>query len=113
MNVQNFILPSTMVKGDIIPMKVSQEGHWNNQVPSKIPDDTAQNFSEAFSRALQEVNSQLVESDSLTQKMIEDPEKVNIHSVLIAGEKARMSLTYTKTIMDLAVKTYRDLVNLR
>ena len=109
----NHILPQTIVKGDIIRLKTTSGGHWNGESPQAVPESAAVNFAEMFKRTLNKVNDQLVNADALTQKMIEDPSKVKIHSVLIAAEKARMSLTYTKTIADLAVKTYKELTNLR
>ena len=71
------------------------------------------NFGELLNRALQKVNDQQVEAEKLTQQMITDPSSVEMHTVTIAAEKARMAITFTKTVTDLAIKTYRDLVNLR
>lgn len=101
------------VFGDIIQLKTSTPGHQNG-VPLQEPSEsTALNFAELLNRALQKVNDQQVEAEKLAQKMITDPGSVEMHTVTIAAEKAKMAVTFTKNVTDLAIKTYRDLVNLR
>ncbi len=101
------------VVGDIIRLKTSNPGHQNGAPVSETPESTALNFAELLNRALQKVNDQQVEAEKLTQQMITDPGSVELHTVTIAAEKARMAVTFTKNVTDLAIKTYRDLVNLR
>jgi len=115
MDITNFqkILPQSFAKGDIIPMQTTKPGHNNGVKIKEVSESTAQNFAGVFQAALQKVNDQQVHANQLTQQLVTDPKSVNVHSVLIASEKARMSLTFTKTIVDLAVKTYKELTNLR
>ena len=113
MELFTHILPQNMVKGDIIRLNTSREGHWNTEMPGKRPESAPTNFGEALNLALGKVNDQLVYADDLAQKMVADPSSVQVHNMLIAQEKARMSLTFTKNVVDLAVKTYRELSNLR
>ena len=68
---------------------------------------------EVLQKSFEKVNDQQVESDTLTQKIVFDPNSVDSHQVMIAAEKARISLTFTKTMIDGVVKAYRDLSNLR
>jgi flagellar hook-basal body complex protein FliE len=100
-------------KGDIIQLKTSQDGHFSGKLPGKAPEDTSVNFANALTAAIEKVNDQQVNAESLAQQMVADPSSVEIHTVRIAAEKARMALTFTKSIGDLAVKTYRELTNLR
>jgi len=114
MNINpNHMLPQTMVKGDIIRLKSTDPGHNNGEKPYRVPENAAGNFAQVFTRALEKVNDQQVHADNLAQKMVIDPKSVNVHTVRIAMEKARMSLTFTKTVTDIMVKTYKELVNLR
>ena len=115
MQLQSFtnILPQAMVRGDIIPVKTTMPGHWNDTTPYKADESTSFNFAKALDLALEKVNDQQVDAMDLSQKMVANPESVQAHTVMIAMEKARMSLTFTKTVVDLAVKTYKELVNLR
>ncbi len=115
MNLELFqkILPASEVKGDIIPLSRSHAKHWHGIQPEKVPESTSVNFAEVLNQALLKVNDQQVHAEGLVQKMISDPRSVKLHTVLIASEKARMSLNFTKTIADMAVRTYRELSNLR
>ena len=112
-NEFNHLLPQSMVKGDIIRLQTSDKSHWNTEAASPASADTAKNFSDAFNLAIQKVNDLQVDADDMSQKMVSDPKSVSVHTLMIAQEKARMALTLTKDILDLAVKTYRELVNLR
>ena len=42
-----------------------------------------------------------------------NPEKVDVHEVMIASEKARMSLSFLKSITEKAMKAYNDIMMLR
>nr|HPM34164.1 flagellar hook-basal body complex protein FliE [Spirochaetota bacterium] len=46
-------------------------------------------------------------------KMIYEPESVDVHTVMIAAQKAEVALTFAKSIRDEAIKAYRELMNLR
>ena len=107
------LLSPSAVRGDIIPLKTSMERHWNGIPDKPVPESTSINFAEALNSALIKVNDQQVGSENLIQKLISDPRSVNAHDVLVTAEKARMSLNLTKSIADLAVRTYRELINLR
>ncbi|MDH4263079.1 MAG: flagellar hook-basal body complex protein FliE [Spirochaetia bacterium] len=115
MDIKNNLqfLPKSMVGSDIMQMRVTDTAHDRGIPEQEVPESTALNFSELFNRALMKVNDQQVDAERLTQKMITDPSSVEMHTVTIAAEKARMAITFTKTIADLAIKTYRDLINLR
>ena len=107
-------LSPSAVRGDIIQLKTSLEKHWNGIPPNKPgSESTSLNFAEALNRALVKVNDQQVDSENLMQRLVSDPKSVNVHDVLVTAEKARMSLNFTKSVTDLAIRTYRELVNLR
>lgn len=107
------ILPQNMVHGDIIPLKTSREGHNNGVAEASVHESPAVNFADALNLALQKVNDQQVQSEQLNVQMVADPGSVEAHTVMIAAEKARISLTFAKTITDLAIRTYRELSSLR
>ncbi len=101
-------------KGDIIKLATTSNKHWHGlSVNEQVPDSASVGFAEALNSALTSVNNTQISAEALVQKLISNPKSVNLHEVLVAGEKARMSLTFTKTISDLVVRTYRELINLR
>ena len=101
------------VHGDDIALRITQEKHHRGDDSGKLNVDTTQSFVDLFNKALSNINSEQTQAHNLTQKLIADPQSVNVHNVLIATEKARMSLTLMKTIADLSVRTYRELTNIR
>ncbi|RME91290.1 MAG: flagellar hook-basal body complex protein FliE [Candidatus Hydrogenedentota bacterium] len=115
MKISSFyhLLPRTMVKGDIIPLKVTEKSHWNDREPYQAPESASLNFAKALELALEKVNDQQVHAETLQQKWVADPKSVQPHTVMIAMKKAEMSLTFTKTVADLSVRSYKELVNLR
>jgi flagellar hook-basal body complex protein FliE len=54
-----------------------------------------------------------VDSENLQEKMIVDPESVDIHTVMIATQKAEVALNFAKAVRDEAIRAYRELINLR
>lgn len=76
-------------------------------------DDVSTSFADVLTRALNRVNNLEIESNDLQQQMIHEPESVNIHTVMLAASKAEMALTFTKSIRDEAVRSFRELMNLR
>jgi flagellar hook-basal body complex protein FliE len=99
--------------GDKISIKVTDSRHYGDKAEVSSPDNFAETFASALKSALSKVNDLQVEADELTQKMVYDPNSVDAHEVMIAAEKARMSITFTKTIADGVIKAYRELTTLR
>lgn len=101
------------VKGDFVALKTSDARHNNGREIKVLGEDPAKNFSDALVMALEKVNEQQVSAETLGQKVVSDPKGVEAHTLMIQAEKARMSLTLVKNITDLAIRTYRELSNLR
>lgn len=103
---------------NIAPYEVSvvatSDKHYEDIGVRKRPkDDVAGSFSDMFKSSIGKVNDLQVESDKMTQKMIYEPESVDIHNVMIAGQKASVALHFTKAVRDEAVKAYRELMQMR
>lgn len=101
------------VKGDFVSLKTSDARHNNGRAVKVLGEDPAKNFSDALVMALEKVNEQQVSAETLGQKVVTDPKGVEAHTLMIQAEKARMSLTLVKNITDVAIRTYRELSNLR
>lgn len=100
--------------GHIVKMKTSNPLHYDNDAKiGRETDDVSGSFADAFNKAMGKVNDLQVDSESLAQKMIYEPESVDIHTVMIAAQKAEISLTFAKSIRDEAIRAYRELVNMR
>lgn len=109
---ENFFNQNNVV-GDLVSLKTSDARHNNGRAVKALGEDPAKNFSDALTMALEKVNEQQVSAEMLGQKVVSDPKGVEAHTLMIQAEKARMSLTLVKNITDLAIRTYRELSNLR
>jgi len=96
-----------------VVMRTTDSRHYGNQKAHKLDDDVTGSFENALKEAVQKVNNLQVDSDALSKKMIYEPESVDIHNVMIAQQKAEISLSLAKTVRDEAIRAYRELVNMR
>ena len=101
------------LKGDLVDVNKTNSRHYQDVKMPEPNDNVAGSFSDVFYKAIEKVNDQQIVSDELTQKMAIDPESVDVHDVMIASEKARLSLTFSKTIADGVVRAYKELTSLR
>ena len=109
----NIVGTSPLANGNIVKLATTNPLHFSDKPAESQNDDVAVSFKDALSAALQKTNDLQVESDNLTRKMITNPESVDVHSVMIAGQKAEIAITFVKAVRDEAVRSYRELMNLR
>lgn len=110
--IKNDLVSQNVVKGDIIQVKTTNEKHYSGLSQSGV-QDPERSFASALMNAVESVNDKQIDAQKLTRKMISDPRSVNMHNVMIALEKAKMSIAFTKNVTDLGVKAYRQLINMR
>ncbi len=102
-------------KGHSIELKQSDPRHLTrSSMPvTQTPASPEEGFGALFFKAIGQVNDLQQKSMNLTQSMITDPDSVNIHDITIAIAEANLSLSMTKTIMDRAIRAYREIINTR
>ena len=109
----NFFSPD-QVNGQVVNMLKTDPRHFGS---SKNTGSTGLNSESSFGNlllnALNSVNNDQLKSIELTDKMITDPDSVNIHDVTIALAKANLSLAMTKAVADRAISAYRQIINIR
>lgn len=74
---------------------------------------TSKSFEEYLVQAFQSMNAQQVEVSELQQKVITDPDSVDLHDVTIAMSKARMSLNLAQTVIDRLVSGWSEITTTR
>jgi flagellar hook-basal body complex protein FliE len=100
--------------GHIITMKTTNPLHYDNRVKREPDaDDVSTSFADSLMKALGRVNDLQTNSEGLNQKMVFEPESVDIHTVMIATQKAEVALNFTRAVRDEAIRMYRELINLR
>jgi flagellar hook-basal body complex protein FliE len=108
------IYSRTAVSGNNVELATTSKQHFNGKgaigEPSKDPVD---GFSQVLFNVVDQVNASQANADDLEQKMIMSPETVNEHEVMIAMEKARLSISYFKSITEKAIRAYNDIMTIR
>ena len=99
--------------GDMVSLIAKKAGHFGQGTQAPKVGQPLDEFGSMLASAVDNVNSLQGHSQQLTRKLVYDPKSVDAHTVMIAAEKARVSLSFTKTVIDQAVKAYRELVNMR
>jgi flagellar hook-basal body complex protein FliE len=100
-------------QGSKVELKTTDTRHFTDRPNFMQDDDVAQSFSDMLNQAIGKTNTIQVESENLTRKMIYEPESVDVHTVMIAQQKAEVAMTFTKAVRDEAIRAYRELMNLR
>jgi flagellar hook-basal body complex protein FliE len=75
--------------------------------------EKAASFEDAMLKAMDGVNATQMESSSLMEAMLVDPDSVDAHDVTISMAKANMSLNITRTVLDRVVRGWKDIINTR
>lgn len=109
-SLQNNLLNAN---GNKVSMFATENRHYTEKPVQGQADDVSTSFKDMFNSAVSKVNNLQIQSDGLRQKMIYEPESVDIHTVQIAAQKAEIALMFTKTVRDQAIQAYKELINLR
>lgn len=70
---------------------------------------TRKSFESYLIDAVSEMNSQQVEWTAIQEKVVTDPESVNIEEVTTAMAKAQMSLSLAQTVIDRLISGWNEL----
>ena len=106
-------VPEMLSSSHLVFLKTTNPLHIADAPESPKDDNVAASFMDVLKSAINKVNDLQVDSEELSQKMIYEPESVDIHTVMIAAQKAELALTFTKAVRDEAIRAYRELMNLR
>jgi|SRR5690606_1969716 len=82
--------------------------------PSKnkiTPHEVQQKFSQALNDAIHKVNEAQVQSDIATEKLI-NGQADNLHDVMIAAEKAAITLQVTLEIRNKVIEAYQEVMRM-
>lgn len=70
-----------------------------------------QNFSNALKDAIAKVNDQQIQSDVATNKLI-NGENIELHEVMIASQKASVTLNTTIEIRNKVIEAYQEIMRM-
>ena len=87
-----------------------------NHIPSSAEngiEQTRKSFQTYLIEAMDSMNQQQVDVSKLSERLITDPDSLDIHDVTIAMSKARMSLNLAQTVIDRLVTGWNEISNSR
>ena len=108
------LIDPTLVTGDIVKLARTNPLHIAGAGENAVQDTSMeQKFGDLLLGALGSVNDSQLTAMNLSQKMITDPNSVNVEDVTIAMANANLALSMTKAIVDRALAAYREIINIR
>ncbi len=108
------ILDPIQASGDIVKLARTNPAHIAGAgEKAQKAEGTEAKFGNLLMNALGTVNDSQLNAMALSQKMITDPNSVNVEDVTIALADANLAISMTKAIVDRALAAYREIINIR
>ncbi|MBB5323678.1 flagellar hook-basal body complex protein FliE [Anoxybacillus tepidamans] len=76
------------------------------------PADAQKSFANFLKDAIHKVNDDQIQSSQLTEKLVKG-ENVDLHQVMIAAQKASISLQLTLEIRNKALEAYQEMMRMQ
>ena len=90
----------------------TQQVNTNTKLSTPVTSyEAQQNFAATLKDAIAKVNDQQIQSDVLTNKLI-NGEDVELHEVMIGAQKASITLNATIEIRNKAVEAYQEMMRM-
>jgi len=96
-----------------LSLQTGETLHMTRAKPPMDPDRVTEGFGAMLNNALSRVEQLDVRSKKLTSQAVYDPDSVDLHTLIIAGEKSRFALNLTKTVADGLIRSYKELTTPR
>ncbi|RSL33164.1 flagellar hook-basal body complex protein FliE [Salibacterium salarium] len=83
-----------------------------NQSNNRTPAEVQESFKQALNEAITNVNDRQVESNEMTSKLASG-EVENLHEVMVAAEKASVTLQTTVEVRNKALESYKQVMRMQ
>ena len=110
---QSKIQPLTQNKAGMSPIQAIHRADKATEAASIQPANQSKSFQSYLLDALSTVNSQQLDVTAVQEKLITNPDEVDIHDVTIAMAKARQSLNLAQTVIDRLVTGWNEITTTR
>jgi flagellar hook-basal body complex protein FliE len=110
---QSRIQPLTQNAPGMSPIQAIHRADKTTEAASIQPANQSKSFQSYLLDALESVNTQQLDVANVQQKLITDPDEVNVSDVTIAMAKARMSLNLAQTVIDRLVSGWNEITTTR
>jgi flagellar hook-basal body complex protein FliE len=98
-------IPGSAGLGNLAPIKPAEVG-----TPSTSKSG-AVDFGDMLGKALEEAGATEKASDTATKQFAAGDPNIGLHEVMIASEKAQISLRYAVTLKNKVIEAYRELMS--
>ena len=110
---QSRIQPLTQNAPGMSPIQAIHRADKTTEAASIQPANQSKSFQSYLLDALESVNNQQLDVNKVQEKMITNPDDVNVADVTIAMAKARMSLNLAQTVIDRLVTGWNEITTTR
>ena len=104
---------TSSVNQTTLQMNQLDSRHINKNQNKAMSGDVEQSFAEVFFNVVNNINANQNDADQLQQAAIIRPDTVNVSDILIATEKARLSVGMLKSVTERATRAYSEIMNIR
>ena len=80
---------------------------------SGVKEASSRSFQSYLMEALNSVNGSQLDVSAVQEKLITNPDEVDIHDVTIAMSKARMSLNLAQNVIDRITTSWNEITTMR
>lgn len=84
----------------------------NQSITKLKPEDKVEGFGQQFKQTLEKVNTAQNTSDKLTNQLVTGEVK-DVHEVMIASQKASLSLQLTVQVRNKVVEAYQEVMRMQ
>ncbi|QMU99088.1 flagellar hook-basal body complex protein FliE [Borrelia sp. A-FGy1] len=78
-----------------------------------VKKEMPKTFKDVILNVISSVNDSQLNVHKAMKKSIIEPDKIDVHDVVIAMAKANMNLSITKAVVERSIKAYQDIINIR
>ena len=110
---QTKIQPLTQNAPGMSPIQKIQRADKTTEAASIQPANQSKSFQSYLLDALESVNNSQLDVTKVQEKMITNPDDVNVADVTIAMAKARMSLNLAQSVIDRLVTGWNEITTTR
>ena len=97
---------------NVLQMQTTNPLHMKKDLPVAA-SSAEKSFGEIFFQAVDQVNGDQSHANALQEEAIISPDTVNVADIMIATEKARLSASLLKSVVDRASRSFTDIMNIR
>lgn len=107
------VIGSSQIEAMVAQLRAAAEQTQSKVNPLKNEEATEKvDFSQALKTTLDEVNATQVNAENLGDRFVAGDENVNLSDVMIAVQKANISMQATIQVRNKLVSAYQDIMNM-